>query len=297
MASLNEGFIVITKFLRHRTARMTGVLAVLTLTAGVFSAPASADPPPAHIGLGDSYAAGIGGGPYLVKAGLDPAPCVQTAAAYATTLGGKNLACSGATTADVSRNIMTAANSPDTARTLTKATHIAVTVGANDIDAPAATVACAGLAPTPACEAALFNSLAVKLPQLPAKIKAMVAVIKSKAPRAKIVLTGYPRLFTANSLMTPEQKSMVATVNASADLLNTTIAVSALANRVGYVGVTQQFLNHGVGSGEPWIVGFQPFCLSDINCAPDAQPGDVFHPTETGHIQGYAASLEAVLTR
>lgn len=58
----NKGFIVTLRLLRRRTARMTGVVAVLALTAGVFSAPASADPPPTYVGLGDSYAAGIGGG-------------------------------------------------------------------------------------------------------------------------------------------------------------------------------------------------------------------------------------------
>lgn len=286
-----------TTLLRHRTARITAVIAVLALITGVFSPPVSAAPAPIYIGLGDSYAAGIGGGPYLSEPGLVPAPCVQTDAAYASTLGGLNLACSGGSTADVSSNVAAAAKDPHTARTVRRASNIAVTVGANDIDAAAATAECAALAPTQECRAAIFNSVAVKLPQLPAKIKAMVAVIKREAPRARIVLTGYPRLFTVNGSMTAEQKSMAATVNAAADLLNATIAVSALANRVGYVSVTQQFINHGVGSAQPWIAGVPPLCLPDINCAPDGRPGDAFHPTRAGHIQGYAAALKAVLAR
>ena len=289
MAPLNEGFfIVTTKLLRHSTARLTGLIATLALTAGLTAAPASADPGPSYVGLGDSYAAGIGGGPYLVAPGLVPAPCAQTGAAYSTYLGGLNLACAGATTADVSNNAVAAAH------LLKDSTHVTVTVGANDIDAAAATAQCAALVLTSACKAALFNSLALKLPKLPAKIKSMVAVIKSKAPRAKIVITGYPRLFTLNSFMSPEQKSTANTINAAVDLLNATIAVSAFASRAQYLSVTQQFTNHGLGSAEPWIVGVPPFCLS-ATCASAEQPGDVFHPTETGHISGYALTIKAAL--
>ncbi|WP_457973821.1 SGNH/GDSL hydrolase family protein [Arthrobacter sp. D1-17] len=297
MASLNEGLIVITKMLRRHTARMTGAIAVLALTAGVFSTPASADPPPTYVGLGDSYAAGIGGGEYgSAPAFGDVPPCIQTDAAYPAQLRGLNLACSGATTADVSRIVTAAANHSSTARRVKHASHITVTVGGNDIGAAAATVQCAGLTPAPECNAALFESLAVKLPQLPAKIKAMVAVIKSKAPRAKIVLTGYPRLFTVDS-MAPEQKTTATTINAAVDLLNATLAASALANRVGYVSVTQRFTNHGVGSADPWIVGPPPVCLATLTCAPDGRPADTFHPNEAGHSNGYVAAVGAALTR
>lgn len=276
---------------------MTGLIATLALTAGLTAAPASADPGPSYVGLGDSYAAGIGGGPYEAAAALGDIACIQTDAAYPAQLKGLNLACSGATTADVSRIVTAAASDSSMARTVKHASHITVTVGGNDIEAAAATVQCAGLAPTPACDAALFNSLAVKLPQLPAKIKAMVAVIKSKAPRAKIVLTGYPRLFTVSGAMTPEQQTMAATINAAADLLNATIAASALANRVGYVSVTQRFTNHGVGSADPWIVGPSPVCLATLTCAPDGRAADTFHPNVTGHLEGYVAAVRPVLTR
>ncbi len=289
---------MITKMLRRRTARATGVIAVLVLSTGVFSAPASADPGPSYVGLGDSYAAGIGGGPYVAGPAFEGLPpCIQTDAAYSKALGGLNLACAGATTADVSRMVTAAANDPGMARTVKHASHITVTVGGNDIDAAGATAQCAALVSTPECDAAIFNSIAVKLPQLPAKIKAMVAVIKSKAPRAKIILTGYPRLFTVNDFMSTEQKTMATAVNAAADLLNATIAVSAVANRVGYVSVTQRFTNRGVGSAQPWIVGPRPVCSATLSCAPEERPADVFHPNEAGHFHGYQGALEAVLTR
>lgn len=278
------------KLLRRHTVRLAGVLAALALTAGLTAAPASAaDDPPVYIGLGDSYAAGIGGGPYLAAPAGFPADCVQTAAAYPTRLGGANLGCPGATTLDVS-GIVT-----DAGPYVAKAAVITVTIGGNDIDAPAAAAQCAASSASAACKAALFNSLAVKLPQLPGKIKAMVAVIKKNAPRARIVLTGYPRLFTANPLMSEEQKTTVRTLNSAADLLNGTIALSALVNGARYVSVTERFTNHGVGSLQPWIVGPAPVCVPSSTCALAGQPGDVFHPTATGYYSGYAAALAGLV--
>jgi len=296
---------VITKMLRRRTARMTGVIAVLALSTGVFSAPASADPaPPIFIGLGDSYAAGMGGGLYLTDPPGLPFNCNQTAAGYSRHLpatpsnpANMHLGCAGFTTENVTAVVAGLAANPATQPVLQNASVITVTVGGNDIGAAGATAQCAALRATPDCRKALFDSIAVKLPQLPAKIKAMVSAIKSKAPLARIVLTGYPRLFTINSSMTTVVKSMATTVNAAADLLNATIAVSAVASRVGYVSVTNKFLNHGVGSAQPWIVGLQPLCQLSSTCAPDTQPGDTFHPTATGHISGYAESVKAALTR
>ncbi|MGN7251626.1 SGNH/GDSL hydrolase family protein [Arthrobacter sp. SAFR-014] len=282
--------------IRRRTARLAGALAALALTASLTAAPATAaDPPPIYLGFGDSYAAGIGGGAYQAGPDWTPKDCVQTAVAYSTMLHGKNLACSGATTADVSAVVTAAAYNRTTAPYLANASVITVTVGGNDIEAGTAAAQCAGSTATAICKAALVNSLAVKLPQLPGKIKAMVAVIKKYAPRARIVLTGYPRLFTANASMPEEQKTTVRTLNSAADLLNGTIALSALANRVKYVSVTNQFTNHGVGSADPWIVGPLPACKLSYTCAPADRLGDVFHPTATGYRYGYVPALTGLV--
>ena len=280
---------------RRRTARFTGVLAALALTAGFAAAPATADPQPIYIGLGDSYAAGTGGGAYLPNSFPAPTDCRQTVSAYSTQLSGANWGCFGYTTEGVSAVVTGASLDPATSPFLAKASVITVTVGGNDIDTGAVAANCVPSTATAGCRAALFNSLAVKLPQLPAKIKAMVALIKQKAPRAKVVLTGYPRLFTVNDFMTAEQKTAAKTINSAADLLNATIALSALATRTKYVSVTNQFINHGVGSADPWIVGLQPVCQLTATCAPGAQPLDTFHPTATGHTSGYKAAVASAL--
>ena len=95
---------------------------------------------------------------------------------------------------------------------LATATVVTVTVGGNDVDTGQVALACTASASSPACSAALYNSLVVKLRELPGKIKAMVTTIKSKAPNARIVLTGYPRLFTVSAGLTAEQ-AQAATVD------------------------------------------------------------------------------------
>lgn len=285
-----------TILLRRRTARFTGVLAALALTAGFAAAPAAAEPEPIYIGLGDSYAAGTGGGPYKPNSFPAPTDCRQTAAAYSTQLYGANWGCFGYTTEGVSAVVTGASLDPATAPFLANASVITVTVGGNDIDTGAVAANCVPSTATAGCKAALFNSLAVKLPKLPAKIKAMVALIKQKAPRAKVVLTGYPRLFTVNNFMTADQKTAAKTMNSAADLLNATIALSALATRTKYVSVTNQFINHGVGSTDPWIVGLQPSCQLTYTCAPLERPLDTFHPTAAGYTSGYRTAVAAALT-
>ena len=272
---------------RRRSGRVAGTLLAVALVAGFTAAPATAARVPApqvYIALGDSYAAGTGGGEYVdPPAGL-PANCLQTAAAYPALQGASmNLGCFGAKTTDV----INVANGYS--GVLATATVVTVTVGGNDVDSGQVALACTVSASSPACSAALYNSLVVKLRELPTKIKAMVATIKDKAPNARIVLTGYPRLFTVSAGLTAAQAQAARSMNTAADLLNATIAYSALVNRVRYVSVTERFSGHGIGSAIPWIVAPAGLCNATTNCSPS--PVDAFHPTAAGYSGGYAAAL------
>lgn len=270
------------------SGRVAAAIAAIALAAGFTAAPATAArPDPVYIALGDSYAAGTGGGEYTAPPGQLPATCLQTAASYpAVRNAALNLGCFGATTEDV-KDVATVY-----APALAAATVVTVTVGGNDIDTGQVAVACTASAGSPACKAALYNSLVVKLRELPGKIKAMLKTVKSVAPNARIVLTGYPRLFTVSAGLTAEQTQAARSMNSAADLLNATIAFSALVNRAGYVSVTDKFAGHGIGSASPWIVAPTGLCNLAINCS--LSPFDAFHPTATGYSDGYAAALAAV---
>ncbi|HEX9229988.1 MAG TPA: SGNH/GDSL hydrolase family protein [Arthrobacter sp.] len=270
------------------SGRLAGAIAAIALVASFTAAPAAAArPAPVYIALGDSYAAGTGGGAYTAPPAGLPDTCLQTAASYPEVRNAAlNLGCFGAKTADVS------AVATLYAPALAKATVVTVTVGGNDVDTGQVALACTASASSPDCEAALYNSLVVKLRELPGKIKEMLKTVKSKAPNARIVLTGYPRLFTLSAGLTAEQTQAARSMNSAADLLNATIAFSALANRVGYVSVAGKFSDHGIGSADPWIVAPAGLCNLAINCS--LSPFDAFHPTATGYEDGYAAALAAV---
>lgn len=269
------------------SGRLAASGAAIALVAGFTAAPAIAKPvtekapAPVYIALGDSYAAGTGGGDYLAPPAA-PQQCLQTAAAYPVLRGAAlNLGCFGAVTTDVAK----AAGQFEEA--LKTAAVVTVTVGGNDVDTGRVAVACTLAPSSPECSAALYNTLVVKLRELPGKIKAMLKTIKDKAPNARIVLTGYPRLFTISAALTTQQVQAAKTMNSAADLLNATIAYSALVNRVRYVSVTERFTGHGIGSADPWIVA--P-CDPSAACA---RPLDAFHPTAAGYSGGYDAALNA----
>jgi lysophospholipase L1-like esterase len=277
---------------RRWSGRLAGSLAALALVAGFTAAPASAGrtarTAPVYIALGDSYAAGTGGGAYIAPPAGLPAGCLQTAAAYPVVRGAAlNLGCFGATTEDVIK----VAGLYESG--LATASAITVTVGGNDVDTGQVAVACTASPSSAACSSALYNSREVKMRELPAKIKAMVKTIKDKAPNARIVLTGYPRLFTVSAGLTAEQALAAKSMNSAADLLNDTIAYSARANRVGYVSVTERFARHGIGSADPWIVAPTGLCKDAVNCSP-SRPADAFHPTAAGYAKGYAKALKTV---
>lgn len=240
------------------------VLAALGLVTGAAALPAAAAPPPSYVALGDSIAAGTGGGTYLNA-------CLQTPGSYPALLGANaNLGCYGATTA----NFITqqAPLVPPGVRNVT------ITVGANDVGDAQVTAACVVNPSTTACTGALYNAVFVLLPQLPAKLRATIAAVRAKAPGAHITLTGYPMLFTVSGLPAAEQP-VAEQINGATALLNSTIALTAVTDHASYADVTWEFLGHGLGSPSPWIHPFSP-----------GDPAS-FHPTATGYALGYVPSV------
>lgn len=251
--------------------------AAAVLVSGASAAPAQAAPDTAkqaavYVGLGDSYAAGTGGG-------TSAPPCFQTTAAYPALLGGINLGCFGATTADVA--FIASSNMA----LLGSATDISITVGGNDVGTGALAVACV---PDPfgaACATAAANTRTA-LGALPANIAALVAHVRFLAPNADIVVTGYPRLFTVTSTMPPEMQALAATFNSMADALNAAVAGGARAAGAQFVDVTARFSEHGIGSDKPWI-------NYDGNVFNPA----TFHPNAAGYNNGYRTAVNAALRR
>ena len=247
---------------------------ILVASAAVIGAlPAHAAPggesgPPAagkvaYAALGDSYAAGVGGGDYLDACLLSPN---GYAAQLADDPGNVHVAlngCNGATTTDVLGQLGGLDH---------RTRSITLTVGANDLGLAAVTAACLG-GPIEACLAAIAAAQG-NLGPMAANLGATLATIRATAPKADVIVTGYPLL--VDPAVDPSGGALALAIAA----LNSTISgvVAAAGAGFEYVDVTDEFAGHGVGSLDPWIV------------APPAL--DAFHPNIAGHT-AYADAIRA----
>ena len=180
----------------RRSRRLTLVLAALAALIGlalVTAAPADAGSRHSrslsYVALGDSYAAGFGAGKYVND-------CGQSRRGYPALLDRETRA-SLRSNADLQRR-----HHPDgadhAAVALSPRTQlITLTVGGNDLGFVAVATACAA-GPSVACQAAIDAALALLAPQptgpsvLATRLAATYGAVATAAPRADILVTGYP---------------------------------------------------------------------------------------------------------
>lgn len=248
---------------------MTRRLLAAVLLAAALLAPAGARAAGTYVALGDSYAAGLGAGGAPQGGACRRSPDAYPARAAAS-LPGLRLdtrACSGATTTDVLAGQVPAVT--PAARLVT------VTAGGNDAGFASVMVGCAlaPCGPAVAAAARLVRSL------LPARLDALYRAVRARAPAARVLVLGYPRLFGplwcpgAAGFSTMERGAL----NALADALDAVLAARAAAAGVRYRSTIGAFAAHGVCSPDPWLHGLDPW-----------HPSWSFHPTRTGQARGYA---------
>jgi lysophospholipase L1-like esterase len=254
---------------------LSGLVTIVIALAGfvTFGAVPAAAAPKAvqYFALGDSYAAGTALGSYP--------DCQHGEGGYPVLLppGSRidfqdNVACSGATISDVVANQLPKLNSDTRLVTLT--------VGAADLHLSTVLAVCSA-GTVDQCLLAIQASVG-GLPT-PSDFSDLYAKVAADAPRARIVVTGYPHLFESTAPVDPR---IIVAVNAAIDELNATIeeAVS-LANdadvNVHYVDVTEEFAGHGIGA--------PPLQLFIFPAGPEA-----FHPTPAGY-DAYADAISAAL--
>ena len=236
-----------------------------------------------YVAFGDSYASGFGGGPVLDV-------CGRTAQGYPALLDALDrveldgdVTCAGATAmttpldapVDLPEQITDAA-----ARGLLdlRTDAVTVTIGGNDVRFGAVVAACAGPQLPATCAPAIQETEAFAQNVLAPQLAAEFARITELAPRATLVVTGYPYLFEAGT-PGPLSAEAQALFNAGTDALNAVIASQVPADGV-FVDVVDEFAGHGVGSPDSWIIF-------------DLQSPFNLHPTETGYREGYLAAILA----
>jgi lysophospholipase L1-like esterase len=257
-----------------RLAAVTAAVTLLTL-AGVSQAHAAAGP---YTALGDSYSSGVGTRTYYSDSGS----CYRGPNAYpvqvAARLGAPLTfaACSGAKVANVlgqlgSLNASTA--------------FVTVSVGGNDAGFADVITRCA--LPWPwTCTSQINAANAYIRNTLPGSLDNLYAQIRTRAPNATVAVVGYPRLFNgeecnALSRISPGEQS---SLNATADLLATTIGGRAAAHGFRFVDVRAAFTGHAVCDDVEWLNGLSNPVLES------------YHPNATGQTSGYTPLVASTLS-
>lgn len=323
---------------------LSGLVAVPLLALVATAAPgtAAATPRGHHraphaVALGDSYASGEGLAPYAEGTNTATDQCHRSGDSYPALLaesrarafrGLTSVACSGARTGA----LVSAGAEPAQLAALSRKTRtVTVTIGGNDIGFAPILASCVytpvveaqALVPgRPACAARLDDDVTAATghlaglggtaAQFPGTITMPQALraIHRRAPKARIYVTGYPRLF---GLAFPSpfgcpvgavgQVPLFVTADdaiwfrTKADALNAALASSVgRARRHGidatYVDVATPFTSHNVcGTGTPWVNGV----VADPT-SPSGFATASFHPTAQGQ-EAYAAAVAAAATR
>ncbi len=119
---------------------------------------------------------------------------------------------------------------------------------------------------------------------LPGLLDQLYTAIKAKAPNARIVAVGYPKLFNGQqcNVIARISPGEQARLNSAADLLATTTQARAAANGIIFVDARAAYAGHAVCDSVEWINGTSwPI-------------GESYHPNRNGQ-QGYAGIVEAAL--
>jgi lysophospholipase L1-like esterase len=233
-----------------------------------------------YVALGDSYSSGTGTGDYLA----DGSDCLRSAYAYPSLIAAASgyalnfRACSGATIADVTA-AQVGALTPSTGL-------VTISVGGNDAGFADVLTECAQPGWMSDCDEAIDGAQAIVHGSLPGSLAALYADIRNRAPAARVVVVGYPRIFNGEdcNAATWFSPSEEARLNQTADLLNSRLAAQAAAAGFGFADPTGPFVGHAVCDDPEWINGLSwPIVES-------------YHPNKDGQAQGYTPTVSPVLT-
>jgi lysophospholipase L1-like esterase len=260
--------------------RTSAALAAVAAAAATALAAAPAQAASSYVALGDSYSSGTGTRTYI----NDGTSCQRSVYAYPSLIAAsKRLAlnfraCSGATVADVAGTQLGALSA--------STNKVTISVGGNDAGFADVLTECAQPGWMSDCNGAIDDAQAVINNLLPGRLSSLYASIRSKAPNAKVVVVGYPRIFmgedcNAFTWFSPSEESRL---NYTADLLNSRISAQAAAKGFTFANPTSRFSGHAVCDDVEWINGLSnPISES-------------YHPNRAGHRDGYAVVVSSPLT-
>jgi lysophospholipase L1-like esterase len=255
--------------------RLAGAVALVCALCAFVAGAALADN---YVALGDSYSSGTGTRDYSLDSTCQRGPYAYPALIKAdrpnTSL--TFVACSGAKTGDVlSKQVQYLSTSTNI---------VTITIGGNDAGFSSVITQCA--LPWPwSCDSDITNAQNYIRNTLPGSLGNVYAQIKSRAPSARVVVLGYPRLFmgvdcNAGTFFSTDEMTKL---NATADLLRDVTSARAAAYGFTFKDAIPAFTGHAVCSSTEWLNG-----LSN-------PVSDSYHPNRIGHKSGYEALVRSVI--
>ncbi|GAA2722958.1 MULTISPECIES: SGNH/GDSL hydrolase family protein [Streptomyces] len=255
--------------------RLAGALSALALTVtlaagGATTAQAAeGTSTPAYAALGDSYSAGLGAGGYDSASG----DCKRSTRAYPALWAAAHAparfsfaACSGARTGDVLDEQL---SSLSTATGL-----VSISIGGNDAGFADTMSTCVFNGDGP-CLDRINKARSFIQNELPAKLDNVYSAISSRAPRAQVVVLGYPRFYRTGGTCVGLSDTKRKAINAAADLINAVTAKRAADHGFRFGDVNTTFAGHELCSGSAW--------LNSVTLPVD----ESYHPTASGQSRGY----------
>lgn len=236
-----------------------------------------------YVSLGDSFTSGSGTG-----------TCGRSGKAYPHLVAGHfhfaakpaYAACSGATTAGITGPEQ--GSDPQISRVTATTSLVTLQVGGNDLGFTSVLTTCVLQSPGSSACRAQEPDIRERLTTLKADLRGAVTKIRAAAPRARVLLLGYPHLFPyrpkrqASDLEPRDQRWLNDMTNLINEGVRSTAKRADAAIKPGgqgsveYVDVTGAFGGHELGRADPYVqalqVDFQNFTVGKGS----------FHPTVAG---------------
>lgn len=234
-----------------------------------------------YVAMGSSYAAGPGIG------SIDPTSgaCARSKSNYATRVAARfhlrlvDVACSGATTRQI-LDYPQAGFPPQINAVTSDTSLVTVTIGGNDVDYIGNLLGYSCIDTGGSCKVVDDASVGRKFNALPASLRAVIAAIRARAPKARIILVGYLPVVPANPAV-----SCPAVPLSSTDAIRMRAVAVRLAQAIGYVGRSEKVdvipasligTGHDPCSAQPYTAGYKP------TATPGSPRPAAYHPNQAG---------------
>ncbi|MGH3311070.1 MAG: SGNH/GDSL hydrolase family protein [Streptomyces sp.] len=235
-----------------------------------------------YVALGDSYTVAMGTNTY----DNPDDPCRRGPTAYPRLWAAANpnvgfveASCSGATTADI-MNTQVGQLTADTSL-------VTVQVGGNDVGFVDVLKNCILTADDADCLAGVDAAKAAATSTLSPALAQTYAKVRAAAPSAKVIVVGYPRLYTIGGdcgilgLSDTERTAL----NSAADTLADIMAARSQEAGFTFLDARPVFDPHTICSGgSEWVTSLEWDKLNES-----------YHPNVAGHRDGYLAALSPLM--